>query len=265
MAAIAAAGIMAAGSIAGGLLGGKGGKGGGGGGRLSPIDNFVTNTPLYGSNLDLTSGVKSLNFYRQGSAWSDINAGRGRVMTGLEDLRGMLKPGFGAFTDAVVKAVNNARDKAVGSLNDALTRRRVAGSSFAEGLKSSVMLDFGQQEAQLRSGAFLQELSANLDILNQEWSNIGQLVQEGLAEAQIAAGMSAPITAGIQSANALSAQLAMANAQGTGQFIGSATGSVADLVKAIIEGNSSGRAPNVANVMALSNFNSPGVAIAPGG
>ena len=132
----------------------------------------------------------------------------------LGRLRGQLAPGFGALTRARRQAIENAARRSVGNLTDQLARRRVLGSSFAADAITRAGRQFGEALAESDAQSFLQELNANINVLNAQ-SEAGRAkfqtfldelnLQTNLA-LQILTGSQAAVSNAFQTANALRAQ-----------------------------------------------------------
>ena len=160
----------------------------------------------------------------------------------LSNLRGQLRPGFGALTEAQVGAIETARDKAVGNLRESLAKRRVAGSSFALAQEAQLEREFAQAEAEARAETTLQELDATARLIDQEFQvsltaaqnaldflNASGALERGAAGvqleeqdklAQIATGLASDAQVTLNNFQQIATELAVQEAQGIGELFG---------------------------------------------
>lgn len=92
----------------------------------------------------------------------------------LTALRGEVRPGFGRLTESRIAGLRDQQRRSVGNLREELSRRRVAGSSFATREISALESEFGRQEDFIRAESFLQELGATAALVGQEAGLFGQ-------------------------------------------------------------------------------------------
>lgn len=135
----------------------------------------------------------------------------------LGSIRGQLAPGFGALTQAAVSNLENRRRSAIGNLRENLQRRRVLGSSFASDALARTEAEFAQKESEIRSQARLQEIEANVNLINQQAqaqaAQFSTFLSQFNLEAQLAAQMSSGVSS-IMAANAQAQASNIASAQG---------------------------------------------------
>lgn len=199
-------------------------------------------------------------------ARGELRKGGARTERELLEIQNRLRPGFGALTEARVRAIQDARGKAIGNLRENLGRRRVLGSSFAEAAQAQAEREFGQAEAEARATSTLQELDATSQLIQTRAAERSRNIEEQAAlitQQQQLLGASAEAGIGIQEArindilrrfniesdigkiaanmtqnlqNAFAGiantqqQLAAQAAAGRGQFIGGITAPIADKV-----------------------------------
>lgn len=171
----------------GGLFGG-----GGGAPRLTVPAANRAHTPGFSlrSSFDATTGKSDTYLTRLGSpAQSAFSDRFPRILGDIDTVRGTIAPGFSLIRKARADAVENARRRSLGNLRDNLTRRRIAGSSFAGDALARAEAEFAQAGAQQQAQAFLDEFNANVQVLNQESATIADALNRELQELGIASGM----------------------------------------------------------------------------
>lgn len=85
----------------------------------------------------------------------------------VQGLLRQVQPGFGRLTESLVQGVRDREAASVGNLRSALAKRNVLGSSFAQRELQRTGLDFAQEEERVRSGAFVQEMAASQQFIEQ--------------------------------------------------------------------------------------------------
>lgn len=88
----------------------------------------------------------------------------------LNDQLGLVKPGYGALTDATVQAILNQGQQRTSDLRSSLAKRRVLGSSFGDNALNQQSLDTAQQVATAKATAFLQELDTSNKLITQKYN-----------------------------------------------------------------------------------------------
>lgn len=171
----------------------------------------------------------------------------GQMANAFGRLRSMWAPGSSALRSSLMSSLQANRSQAMGNLRDNLAQRRILGSSFAQNSLANADQTYQQQTQQIMSQTYLQELSAQQSLTNQQYSAATQGYQTGLSEMNLEAGLAAQLSQGATSAlesaantqaqlqlkaslanaqNSLTAQQYNGNqdasyAQGFGSFLGS--------------------------------------------
>ena len=109
-----------------------------------------------------------------------IRAGLQGIQGGIQGLRSRVAPGVGEVTAARVQALRDASASAIGNLRDALGRRGIMGSSFANDAVSRERQAFTQEEASQRAQGKVEEISITSQLFGQEMTNLA--AQLGLDE-----------------------------------------------------------------------------------
>lgn len=261
LAGLITAGITAAGTIGGALLSG----GGGGGGGVSNKEFRKKTVGLQSQSLNVTPFAGQ----GRGGRGLDVSLGAGfqQALGGFQsanlaraqELRGFLpqlRPGFGALTQARVGAIQRARQARLSDLRGEASRRRIAGSSFAQNLQTQAEAEFGAQEAEARAQSFLEELQATLSIIDQASQSSIAAAQAAVNAQQFEATIGAQFATGVaqiqgqiaQTNATIAAQNAQANAQGFGAFGAQLGTDIASLFQAggpFAGGSSSGQTATV--------------------
>jgi hypothetical protein len=177
------------------------------------------------STLAGPKGRETLSLTSDANRQAAISNVQGALMGGADMLagqRGLVRPGFGALTEARVGSIDTARRRATGTLRDNLSRRRVLGSSFAADAMGRVESEFGRQEAEARAQSFLEELQMTTGLIEREaqyrttamTTALDNLNLEASLATQLATGASAAL---LQSAS-MQAQIAQMKSQQTQEF-----------------------------------------------
>lgn len=111
---------------------------------------------------------------------ADIRGGISGLRGEVEALRGEVRPGFGRLTESRVSGLRDQQRRSVGNLREELSRRRVAGSSFAAREVSALESEFRREEDLVRAESFLQELNSTMDLIGQEAGLFG--AESGLVD-----------------------------------------------------------------------------------
>ena len=207
------------GSVVGGLLGGR--KSDKRAERSLRPENVITN--FRGGGL---SGIFSGGQFNVASsperqqAIQRVESAFGGAATNLGNLRGLVTPGQGLFTNAVRDIFGSARRRSIGNLRDSLARRRVLGSSFAADAIGRREATIDQAERAALAEANLAEIDANFRILQSENQALIQEASQQLQnlnlEAEIAANISQTVTSALGGLAAERSQLFKERAQGFG-------------------------------------------------
>jgi hypothetical protein len=202
--------------------------------------NPNTNTYNLTSNPFLTNALAGLK-----SAYGTANSN-------LASLLPQVQAGTGLLTNAAANAFNLARTKlgqarqaAIGNLQQNLSNRRMLGSSFADNALSNANADWAQssndlasQEAQTQAQNYLQELNATHQLMTEQNNNnvssaqdlLNQLNAEGNLGAQMASGLSGISANNAQLQSQLIAQMNAQNQANRGGIIGLGSGLVSQIL-----------------------------------
>lgn len=168
----------------------------------------------------------------------------------LGALRAGVQPGFSAFRQAGMATLQNQQAAGIGNLRDSLAQRRILGSSFASDAITRANLDYAQQQANFQAQSYLQELQANQQLIQQQYTAARGQFQTGLDELNLEAGLAADLTG---RASQSMASIAQANAQlqaqsqaGAGQFLGTLLGLKNDSLGGTMLGNIGSGIGNIA-------------------
>jgi len=142
------------------------------------------------------------------------------ILADLADVRGEVKPGFGRFTEAAVTALGEARNRALGTARDILTRRRVMGASFSTNQLASIERAFGIEEEKVRSSALLQEIETTRVLIDQSFRVNLEGLRLDLDELRLATGVSDSILQVMSQQAVIDKQLAAKAIEGVGGFFG---------------------------------------------
>ena len=178
-------------SLAGPLLGAAGGLFGSSSGASAPQINY---TPTGFSGGGLTGSMSGGNFnVSPTSARSNLVGGLsstfGNQATALGQLRSTVTPGFSQFRQAGMNTLESGRQAAIGNLRQNLARRRVLGSSFAQSALGNVDAQYAQNEANFQADAYLKELAANNQLLQQQFEAARGQFTTGLNEMNLEANL----------------------------------------------------------------------------
>lgn len=152
----------------------------------------------------------------------------------LAALRGQVTPGFGRLTESRLAQVEDVRRRSIGNLRDNLARRRVLGSSFAGDALTRAEAEFGRESDRVTAESFLEELSLNNQLLNQEFEarrgEFQTFVDELNLQAEVGTQLSSAASSQLQENARLRAELAIGEAQGRGSFLGQAIGPISSSI-----------------------------------
>jgi hypothetical protein len=159
---------------------------------------------------------QTLNLTSTADRTNAIAGVQGALLGGADQLagqRGLVRPGFGALTEARVGSLDAARRRATGTLRDNLSRRRVLGSSFASDAMGRMESEFGRQEAEVRAQSFLEELQMTSSLIDRETQLRTTAMSTALdnlnLEASLATQLATGATAAFAQSAAIQGQLAM--------------------------------------------------------
>lgn len=134
----------------------------------------------------------------------------GNLANQYKNLAGTITPGFSAFRQAGLNTLENRRVQAIGNLRDNLARRRILGSSFAQDALSRANAEYAQNEANFQADAYMKELQASDQLIQQEYSAATDQFKTQLNEMNLEANLGAQLT---QSAMTTMANVATAQAK----------------------------------------------------
>lgn len=142
----------------------------------------------------------------------------------LSGLREKVTPGFSDLRAARLAEIENARQAAIGNLRENMARRRVQGSSFGQDALARAELEFGKAKETTAAESFLQELEANNQLLQQEYTARRGQFQTGLddlnLQADVATKLASAATAQLGENARLEAKLSAQEQAGRGKFFG---------------------------------------------
>lgn len=154
----------------------------------------------------------------------------------IAGLRTQFAPGFSALRQSQLSALNNSRTAAIGNLRDNLASRRILGSSFAQNSLATADQEYQQKQSEVIAQTYLQELGAQQQLIQQQYTAARGQFQTSLDEMNLEAGIASDLTgratAALSSAATTQAQLDAQAAQfnatqkanyaaGFGKFVGS--------------------------------------------
>lgn len=192
--------------------------------------DYDFNSPFRGALegvFETTDDLRPLGFeiYDRASRFDDD---RGRFLGLYDDLGGLrqtVKPGFSDLRERRLEAVGLARDKAMGNLRDSLTRRRTAGSSFANDSIARAEAEFGKLRSDTEAQTFLEELDANMKLIGQQQS-VGTSAMQAL-QSRIQSELNA--FGGLTNLAQIDASAASAGLSADLQMMSNALGGIAQL------------------------------------
>src|SRR6185437_756114 len=177
-----------AGLALGGLLGG--------GGKSAPQVNF---TPP-GFNAGGLSASFAGNGYNvnpsadRTAAVGNIANTFGQQTSALGNLGAQFAPGFSNLRQSQLAQISSNRTSAIGDLRQNLQNRRVLGSSFAQDAINRTSAQYDQQQQQVIAQTYLQELGAQQQLIQQQYTAARGQFQTGLDELNLEAGVASDLT-----------------------------------------------------------------------
>ncbi len=155
---------------------------------------FGASTP----GLDIEASKRGFDFTRsdqlQGNLDSLSNA-FGDQAGQFRELRPLVEPGFGRLTETGVNAIRDARRSTLGDLRTNLSRRRVLGSSFAQGDINRTTAEFQKREDEFRAKTFLQEIDAQRTLINDEFNATTAQYKTLIDQSNFETGLAAQLAA----------------------------------------------------------------------
>lgn len=152
------------------------------------------------------------------------------VLDEIAGVRAEVKPGFGRFTEAAVKSIQDAKNKALGNVRDSLARRRVAGSNFANNALVNIERQFAQDEELARSGALIKEIEVTTQLIDERYKTELGNFELDLKELGIASNVSSTILQVMSQQAAIDKELAAKAIGGTGSFLSDILGTAGEAI-----------------------------------
>lgn len=133
------------------------------------------------------------------------SAGRNAAVGGVADtfgaqagdiagLRSQFTPGFSNLRQSLMTDLGNQRTQALGNLRDNLAQRRVLGSSFAQNSLTNSDMAYQQGIQQISTQTFMQELGAQQQLIQQQYTAARGQFQTHLDEMNLEAGIATNLT-----------------------------------------------------------------------
>lgn len=161
---------------------------------------------------------------------SDIFGQRAEELAGL---RSTLGQGFQNVLGARLDSIRNARSRAIGSITENLSQRRVLGSSFGQAAIAQAEREFGEAEAGARAQTFLESIEGEQQLINAQTSALVDQLNTSLNElnTQVALGAGAfnAISSSVTQNSLLQQELAAEAARGFGAFGAEVGGGIFDI------------------------------------
>ena len=198
----------------------------GGGSKKAPQVNFTPPGFAAGGLLAQYSG----NGYnvtptsQRSDLVGNISNTFGQQANDIGGIRSQFAPGFSHLRQAQLNQINSNRTSAIGSLQQNLQNRRVLGSSFAQDAINRTAAQYDQQQQQVIAQTYLQELAAQQQLIQQQFTAARGQFQTGLDELNLEAGVASDLTtkatSSLAGAAETQAKLDAENAAGQGKFFG---------------------------------------------
>ena len=191
---------------------------------LKSFDPSGFSSPGLTGSFDKNTNTFNLNRTGEANqALTDLRGGFDNLSSEIGGLRKDVKPGFGRLTRTLIEGIRNRGAKVVGNLREELSKRRVAGSSFAEREIASQESEFIRQEEEVRAQAFLQELQLTRDLIDDQFkasiAGAASVLEQLNFESGIAARLGDSASRQLQANNVAQAEAQSASAAGNAQFV----------------------------------------------
>jgi len=187
---------------------------------------------------DLWSGINqavrggggfNLNQTPEMKDWlSSLSGAYGEGAKGLEALLPEVSPAFGNLSKAALANIENQRLRTIGDLKENLSRRRIAGSSFAGDAAARTDAEFAQKKAEVGAQMKLAEIDTTTKLLQAKTEMAVNQFKTFVDQANFESGLAAQISSGVSTNMAANAQMAaQINAQNTANkadFLGTLIG-----------------------------------------
>lgn len=195
--------------------------------------NFSTSTPGYSLstsgfiNEDMGTNVTSSLTPLDTAERSAFNERFPRMLTDIDALRDELTPGYSQIRKSRLEAIDTAAKTAVGTLRQNAQRRKILGSQFVDDALARIDLEAGKARGDAEAQSFLEEVDATLKLIDFEFNQINTALQRDIQELTLSTGMSQIVSSILQNNAAMAKNIEIANAQGSGNFLGQILGTVA--------------------------------------
>lgn len=184
-------------------------------GLSSEVDKRGNVTLNRSAELNNTLSSLSNVFLNQAN---DLSGLRGQVTPGLSRLTTEAVSALNARRGSITDQLNNVRRKTIGDLRDNLSRRRIAGSSFAADAvarneaeflqqQKDIESHFGTLEADFKQKAFLQEVDISNRLIQEEAQARQNQFQTYLNQYNFEANLAAQLSSTNSQLNAANAQV----------------------------------------------------------
>lgn len=184
-----------------------------------PIVRNVS-APGFRANITGDQGNLAVNLQRNPAVDNLLADFRARTQGAASDLRGLrplVAPGVSALRTSQLNQIENARNRAIGDLRENLSRRRVAGSSFANDALARAESEFAQASADVEAKSTLQELALTSELIGQELkttlSGIDRFINQINTESELAVGLSDQARSSLIAGAQIAADVAKTNAE----------------------------------------------------
>lgn len=178
-------------------------------------------------NLTRSSGMQT--------ALGDILSRTNKLGADYGSLLPRVAPGVSELRASRLQGIENRRRAAIGNLRDNLSRRRLAGSSFASDALTRADITYEQEADRIRAESSIQELALTQDLLQKQASaelqGLNTMLSQFNIDSALGAQLATSSTAAINQALQLQQNAAITNAQleaqsqaGIGQLIGTLGG-----------------------------------------
>lgn len=130
----------------------------------------------------------------------------GQQAQDIAGLRQQFAPGQSQLLNTQLTQLQNNRTQALGDLRSNLAQRRVLGSSFAQNSLANADQTYQQQQQQVIAQSYMQDLQAQVQLQQQQYTAARGQFQTGLDEMNLEAGLASQLGSQASSAMASIAQ-----------------------------------------------------------
>ena len=167
---------------------------------------------------ETTPGLLSSHFIPSGE-FAGLTGQLGDLRSDLRSVRSEVRPGFGRFTDAALRAVANARSRAKGDIKNQLARRRLLGSSFGADAITRSEREFAELENRTAAAATIQETALTARLIDQEFRSAISEIDVELRQLGLASNFASSLLAGANAAQGSFNKILQSEATGQGQGV----------------------------------------------